>query len=251
MATADATRERLREHPLGATIFLSIVGYALVIGTFLFELPIYPELTNAQVNLFTHAIAVINLATTVLLIAGWYWIRVDEVEKHRLAMIGAFILIILFLVVYLTRVGGGGGEKQFVGPDSVYYAYLVMLAIHIVLSIVSVPVVLYALILGLTHTLLRLSGDAGDPHRPLDRLRSGGPLRADPRAHPYTRRVAPDGTRPSRPNRSLGVDSEPRSRCRHLPAVEPHLRLRVSVDARLAVSCRIARYWVGTGLLCR
>ncbi|ADD06846.1 DUF420 family protein [Natrialba magadii ATCC 43099] len=152
MATADAARERLRERPLGVTIFLSIVGYALVIGTFLFELPIYPELTNAQVNLFTHAIAVINLATTILLVAGWYWIRVDEVEKHRLAMIGAFVLILLFLVVYLTRVGGGGGEKQFVGPDLVYYAYLLMLAIHIILSIISVPVVLYALILGLTHT---------------------------------------------------------------------------------------------------
>ncbi|WP_137289857.1 DUF420 domain-containing protein [Natronorubrum halophilum] len=150
MATADA-RRRLREQPIGATIFLTIVGYALVIGTFLLDIPIYPDLTLEQINLLTHAIAVINTAATVCLIAGWYWIRAGEVEKHRLAMISAFALILLFLVVYLLRVGGGG-EKYFEGPDLVYYAYLAMLAVHILLSIVSVPVVLYALILGLTHT---------------------------------------------------------------------------------------------------
>ncbi|MFP8954746.1 DUF420 domain-containing protein [Natrialbaceae archaeon A-arb3/5] len=151
MATADV-RRRLRERPIGITVLLTIVGYALVIGTFVLDLPIYPDLTNAQVNVLTHAIAVINASTTVLLVLGWYWIRNDAVEKHRLAMTGAFGLILLFLVVYLVRVGGGG-EKLFAGgPDVVYYAYLGMLAIHIILSIVAVPVVLYALILGLTHT---------------------------------------------------------------------------------------------------
>ncbi|RQH03037.1 DUF420 domain-containing protein [Natrarchaeobius oligotrophus] len=150
MATAGA-RRRLRDRPIGVTILLTIVGYALVIGTFVLELPIYPDLTNAQINALTHAIAVINSATLVLLVLGWRWIRAGEIEKHRLAMTGAFALILLFLVVYLVRVGGGG-EKLFDGPDPVYYAYLVMLAIHIVLSIVAVPVVLYALILGLTHT---------------------------------------------------------------------------------------------------
>ncbi len=150
MATA-AARRRLRERPIGVTLFLTIVGYGLVIGTFLLDLPIYPDLTNAQVNVLTHAIAVINLATTVLIVLGWYWIRTEQIDKHRVAMTGAFATILLFLVVYLIRVGGGG-DKLFVGPDTVYYAYLIMLAIHILLSIVAVPVVLYALILGLTHT---------------------------------------------------------------------------------------------------
>ncbi|MWV39108.1 DUF420 domain-containing protein [Natrialba sp. INN-245] len=150
MATAGA-RRRLRERPIGVTILLTIVGYALVIGTFVLDIPIYPDLTNAQINALTHAIAAINSVTLVLLVLGWYWIRTNEIEKHRFAMVGGFVLIIFFLVVYLIRVGGGG-EKLFVGPDAVYYTYLIMLAIHIVLSIVAVPVVLYALILGLTHT---------------------------------------------------------------------------------------------------
>lgn len=151
MATASAKR-RLRAQPIAATILLTIVGYTLVIGTFVLEVPIYPDLTNEQVNIFTHATAVLNLAATVCLVAGWYWIRAGDVAKHRLAMLAAFGLILLFLVVYLTRVGGGGGEKVFVGPDLERYAYLIMLAVHIVLSIVAVPVVLFALILGLTHT---------------------------------------------------------------------------------------------------
>ncbi|MFA9425208.1 DUF420 domain-containing protein [Natronorubrum sp. A-ect3] len=168
MATATA-RRRLREQPLAATIALTIVGYALVIGTFLLDLPIYPDLTQGQVNLLTHAIAIINAATTVFLAAGWYWIRAGEVEKHRLSMVTAFVLILLFLVVYLTRVGGGG-DKLFVGPDPVYYAYLIMLAIHIILSIVAVPVVLYALILGLTHTPAELRNTA---HAKIGRIAAG------------------------------------------------------------------------------
>ncbi|SFS75130.1 DUF420 domain-containing protein [Halostagnicola kamekurae] len=151
MATADA-RRRLRERPLETTVLLSIIGYALVIGTFVLDLPIYPDLTLSQVNTLSHLTAIINAVTTVLLVLGWYWIKAGEIEKHRAAMGSAFVSIMLFLVVYLVRVGGGSGEKSFQGPDLVTYAYLIMLAIHIILSIVAVPVVLYALVLGLTHT---------------------------------------------------------------------------------------------------
>jgi len=114
MATADA-RRHLREQPLGVTVLLTIVGYALVLGTFLLDVPIYPDLTNAQVNLLSHVIAVINTTATVVLTLGWYWIRAGEVEKHRLAMVSGFVLILGFLVVYLLKVGGGG-TKEFVGP---------------------------------------------------------------------------------------------------------------------------------------
>ena len=165
MATADA-RRRLRERPMGVTVLLTIVGYALVLGTFLLDIPIYPDLTNAQVNLLSHVIAVINTTATVVLLLGWYWIRAGDVEKHRLAMISGFVLILGFLVVYLLKVGGGG-TKEFIGPQGVYYAYLVMLAIHIILSIVSVPVVLYALILGLTHTPAELRQT---PHARIGRI---------------------------------------------------------------------------------
>lgn len=150
MAVASA-QAAIRRSPERAAVGLTVVGYALVIGTFLLDIPIYPDLSQAQVNLMTHAIAVINATTTLLLVTGWYLIRTGRIAGHRKAMVSAFTTILLFLVVYLLKVGGGG-TKEFVGPDPYYYAYLLMLAIHIVLSIVAVPVVLYALLLGLTHT---------------------------------------------------------------------------------------------------
>ncbi|ELZ14172.1 hypothetical protein C477_21040 [Haloterrigena salina JCM 13891] len=168
MATADA-RRRLREQPIGATILLTIVGYTLVLGTFLLDVPIYPDLSLEQVNLLTDLIAVNNAIATLLLIAGWYWIRTGEIAKHRLAMIAAFGLILVFLVLYLLKVGGGG-TKHFQGPQLVKYAYLLMLAVHILLSIVSVPVVLFALILGLTHTPAELRRTA---HARIGRIAAG------------------------------------------------------------------------------
>lgn len=152
MATTSV-RDPIKAHPAAATAVLSVAGYALVIGTFQGFVPesVFPDLTLRQVNRLADAIAVINTVATISLVLGWRWIRRGEVRKHAVAMSTAFGLILLFLVLYLTKIGGGG-TKEFVGPQLPYYAYLTMLAIHIVLSVVSVPVVLYALVLGLTHT---------------------------------------------------------------------------------------------------
>lgn len=154
----------IRNHPLATTIILSILGYALVIGTFRGLVPaaVFPDLTIEQVNSLADAIAVVNTVATLSLLAGWYWIRQDKVVKHRIAMGTGFGLILLFLVLYLTKIGGGG-TKEFVGPTLPYYAYLAMLAVHILLSIIAVPVVLYALVLGLTHTPRELRTET--PHR--------------------------------------------------------------------------------------
>jgi putative membrane protein len=170
MATASVGGP-VKDHPAVATVVLSVVGYALVIGTFLGVVPasVYPDLSLGQVNLLSDAIAAVNTLATLSLLAGWRWIRRDEVKKHATAMATAFGLILVFLVLYLTKIGGGG-TKEFVGPTLVYYAYLAMLAVHIVLSIVSVPVVLYAIVLGATHTPAELRDTA---HARVGRIAAG------------------------------------------------------------------------------
>ncbi len=157
MSVATA-RSRLREHPAAATAVLSAVGYVLVGGTLTGALPgvVFPDVARSTVNLLSHAIAVVNTLATVSLVAGWYWIRKGDVRRHKVAMVTAFTLILVFLVLYLLKIGGGG-RKEFVGPPLVRTAYLAMLAVHVVLSIVSVPVVLYALVLGVTHTPAELA----------------------------------------------------------------------------------------------
>lgn len=150
MSTTTAKR-RVKDNPRAATVVLSILGYVLVLGTFAGLLPIYPELERPTVDLLSHAIAVVNTVALTALLLGWRWIRAGEIRKHRAAMLTSFTLILVFLALYLTKVGGGG-EKHISAAGLPYYAYLVMLAIHILLSVVAVPVVIYAVVLGLTHS---------------------------------------------------------------------------------------------------
>jgi len=168
MATSSADNAAKR-HPLAVTALLSVVGYAAVIGTFLGVVPgsMFPELSLWAVNRLSDGIALVNAVNVLVIAAGWRWIRRDEVKKHAGAMVTSFVLILVFLVLYLTKIGGGG-TKEFVGPALAYYPYLAMLAIHIVLSIVSVPVVLYALVLGVTHTPAELRNET--PHRRVGRI---------------------------------------------------------------------------------
>lgn len=159
MATADVQR-RAKDRPLAAALVLTALGYTLVIGTFAGVVPLYPDIGEAGVDLLSHAIAVVNTIATASLALGWYWIRKENVDRHRNAMVLSFGLIVLFLLLYLPKVGGGG-EKHFVLATQYAWVplwgwiepvYLGMLAIHIVLSVLAVPLVLYAIVLGLTHT---------------------------------------------------------------------------------------------------
>ncbi|WP_436902420.1 DUF420 domain-containing protein [Halovenus halobia] len=158
MAVVNEIRKGVKARPLAVTTVLSVIGYVFVIGTFAGVLDFYPELSAEQVRLSAHIIAFINTLALAALLAGVYFVKNNEYRKHRAAMLTAFTLILAFLVVYLTKVGGGF-EREIVGaPSLVYGAYLVMLAVHILLSIVSVPVVIYAVVLGLTHSFAELKG---------------------------------------------------------------------------------------------
>jgi putative membrane protein len=158
MATVDAPRYAY-EHPRRVTAVLSVVGYALVASAFADLLPLFPELSRETVLLFSDAIAVVNSMALLTLLAGAAFIKRGDVRKHRAAMLTAFTLICVFLVLYLWKVGGGFEkgivieEGQFLAAyaGTVKLVYLAMLAIHILLSVLAVPVVLHAIVLGLTH----------------------------------------------------------------------------------------------------
>ncbi len=151
MAVGHTVRERVRARPVAVTVVLTLLGYGVVIGTFLGLIDVYPDLSEGTIDLLTHLIAVINTGALLALLAGVYYILNRDIRKHAVSMLIAFSLILLFLVVYMFRVGGGE-TKAIVAPELVTTVYRVMLAIHILLSIVAVPVVVYAVVLGLTHT---------------------------------------------------------------------------------------------------
>ena len=149
MIFTEPVRSYTRTRPRQVTGVISVLGYALVIGAFAGLVPV-PELRTATVQLFSDLMAVINTMALLLLVAGWRCIKRGEVRKHRAAMLMSFALIMLFLVLYVWKVGGGF-EKAFVGPTVVQYRYWTLLVIHILLSVVSVPVVLHAVVLEVTY----------------------------------------------------------------------------------------------------
>ncbi|MFB6157917.1 MAG: DUF420 domain-containing protein [Haloferacaceae archaeon] len=167
MAIAERVRSRTRTHPRAVTGVLSAVGYAVVVASFVGLLPL-PDLSDGAVLLMGDLIAVINTVALGCLLAGWWFIRRGDVERHRRAMLTAFALILLFLVVYVWK-QAGGFTKEFVVREGhafagyagvVSAAYFAMLAVHVLLSMLSVPVVLHAVVLGLTHSRSELPDTA-------------------------------------------------------------------------------------------
>lgn len=150
-------KQWIKRNPGYLTLVLTVIGYGLVIGTLYSETFsfLYPRIELPTVNLLSHLIALNNTVAVVCLGLGWYWIRQGDVNKHPKLMSTAFGLIIVFLVMYLVKTGGGG-RKEFVGPAAAWWSYIVMLATHILLSIISVPVVLYTLILGSTRSIVEV-----------------------------------------------------------------------------------------------
>ena len=94
----------------------------------------------AIAEILPHVNAVLNAASTVLLITGFGLIRAGQRDIHRQVMIAALIVSSVFLICYLTY---HFTAPVFVyrGPDwsrPVYYALLIS---HVVLATVVTPMV--------------------------------------------------------------------------------------------------------------
>ena len=142
------TRQRV---PL-LTAALSIVSLGLVFSAVGGVVPswLLPR-SQPLIDLIPHLNALISLTAIVTIVGGWRAIRRGEVDTHRRRMLVAFVLFGAFLALYLYRVSLEG-PSDFGGPDAVYqFVYLPMLAIHILLAIVCVPLLFYVLLLAVSR----------------------------------------------------------------------------------------------------
>lgn len=138
--------------PLAATIVITLAVYGILAAALSSRPPDrLPASIASALAFFPTLIALVNASALVCLLAGYRAIRAGRVGAHRKLMLASAALISLFLFLYLTRVTLGG-VKAFPGPPAVrLYLYLPALTIHIALSILSVPPVIYNLLIGLTH----------------------------------------------------------------------------------------------------
>jgi putative membrane protein len=101
-----------------------------------------------------HFIGAINSLTTLVLIAGFIFIKRGKVELHRAAMTTAFALGGLFLICYVTYHISNPANK-FGGEGAIRYVYFFFLITHIGLSLVVLPLVLRAMFFAVTGQFAR------------------------------------------------------------------------------------------------
>lgn len=148
---------RTRDHVPVLTGVLSVVSLALVFGAVLgvFE-AVAPTAPEPVIDAIPHVNAVLSAVAIGTIVVGWRAIRRGAVERHRRLMLVTVGLFVAFLALYLYRVSLVG-PAPFPGPDSVYqFVYLPVLAIHILLAIVCIPLLYYVLLLALTHEVAEL-----------------------------------------------------------------------------------------------
>ena len=100
--------------------------------------------------------AALNLASTVLLVLGRVWIRRGRVALHRRAMLGAFALSSLFLVLYVLHKAWRDFENTpYHGEGALRVLYFAILFSHLALAM-AVPVLAIRLVqLGLGGRIAR------------------------------------------------------------------------------------------------
>jgi putative membrane protein len=162
-------RAALRDHALATAALLAIAPLALVLGAVLGALPsgLLPRAPATVLAAIPHANAAISLVAIATIASGWRWIRDGQVRRHRAAMVTATGLFATFLGLYLYRLVILG-TTAFPGPEPVYrWLYLPVLAVHITLAIVCIPLLYCVLLIGLTHPV---SAIPRTPHRRVARV---------------------------------------------------------------------------------
>ena len=83
----------------------------------------------------------LNTCSFILLLAGFIFIKKGEKEAHKYLMHSALITSVAFLVCYLIY-HYYAGSKKFPDLGMIKTFYLIMLATHVILAIVMVPMII-------------------------------------------------------------------------------------------------------------
>ena len=93
--------------------------------------------------------AILNGLSAIALTIGFVYIRRRQIAKHRAAMITAFVFSSIFLVSYIAN-HAVHGDTLYPAHNPTRPLYLIILASHILLSIIALPIVLITFFLSLS-----------------------------------------------------------------------------------------------------
>jgi putative membrane protein len=146
-------RRLVERHVPVVTGLLTVVSLALVFAAALRVVPAgtLPRAPESVLAAIPHVNAVISVVAFVTIGASWRWIRQGKVARHRAGMLAGVGLFAVFLTLYLYRVALLG-PTSFEGPAVVeQFVYYPILAVHVLLAVVCIPLLYYVLLLGLTR----------------------------------------------------------------------------------------------------
>ncbi len=125
---------------------LTVVIFAAVVVT-LYALP-HPAAGSAP-GILPTVNAALNASCTVMLVAGWIFIRQRRFVAHKACMLGAVALSTAFLATYLMH-HMSAGSVRFQGEGVLKGVYLAFLIPHILLALPIVPLALFTIYRGWT-----------------------------------------------------------------------------------------------------
>jgi putative membrane protein len=148
---------RVRRNLREVTAALSVVSLGLVFAAARQAIPgaMLPDAPAWLLDAIPHVNAVISVAGIVFIVLGVREARARRFETHRKYMLAAFGLFVAFLVLYLWKVALKG-PHSFPGSGVVELAYFGVLAVHMILAIVCIPLLYYVLLLAWTHPISEL-----------------------------------------------------------------------------------------------
>jgi putative membrane protein len=146
---ASLQTNELRTPPsiIATTIVVSALASALICYLVYFHTP--TDVAGTQLRSLPLVNAILNALSTVALIEGYRYIRVHKIKLHRASMFAAFFFSSIFLVSYLTNFTLHG-ETRFNRLSPWWPFYWKLLASHILLSVIALPLILITFFLSLT-----------------------------------------------------------------------------------------------------
>jgi putative membrane protein len=128
-------------------IGVSAAASALICWLVYYHTP--TDIAHTQLRSLPLVNAVLNGLSTIALVTGYHEIRERRILHHRASMFGAFFFSSIFLVSYLVNFTLHG-ETHFNRFNPWWPFYWKLLASHIVLSTVALPLILITFFLSLT-----------------------------------------------------------------------------------------------------
>jgi putative membrane protein len=147
-ATATASQPRANTRPAILAILAISAAASLFLFWLIYEHPA-ADTTSTKLAFLPALNAALNGLSATALLVGYTFIRAHKIAAHRASMITAFLFSTLFLVSYILH-HYLHGDVRYPLHAAMRSIYLPLLASHIVMAVIALPLVLVTFFFSLT-----------------------------------------------------------------------------------------------------